>query len=64
MAKVSWQTLAVKLPSYSEAEVEQMLADEITTHRRGAIARRLHQRLCKLRMARERVEIMERMKKK
>ena len=63
MAKVPWQTLAVKLPDYSEAELQQMLDDEITTHKRSAIARRLHQRLCKLRMVREREELMERMKK-
>jgi hypothetical protein len=63
MAKVSWQTLAVKLPEYSEEEVEQMLNDEISTHKRAAIARRLHQRLCKLRMLRERDELTERMKK-
>jgi hypothetical protein len=63
MAKVSWQTLAVKLPEYSEEEIEQMLDDEISTHKRTAIARRLHQRLCKLRMLRERDELTERMKK-
>jgi hypothetical protein len=63
MAKVSWQTLAVKLPSYSEAEIEQLLDDEISMYKRGAIARRLHQRLCKLRMMRERRELSERLKK-
>ena len=63
MAKVPWQTLAVKLPEYSEAEIQQMLEDEINTYKREAIARRLHQRLCKLRMVRERVELIERMRK-
>ena len=63
MAKVSWQTLAVKLPSYSEAEIEQLLDDEISMYKRGAIAQRLHQRLCKLRMMRERRELSERLKK-
>ena len=63
MAKVSWQTLAVKLPEYSEAEIQQMLDDEVNLHKRTAIARRLHQRLCKLRMMRERRELSERMKK-
>ncbi len=63
MAKVSWQVLAVKLPSYTEEEVAQMLDDEVTKHKRTAIARRLHQRLCKLRGLRERKELMERMKK-
>jgi len=63
MDKVPWQVLAVKLPTYTEAEVEQMLDDEITTHKRAAIARRLHQRLCKLRGLRERKELMVRMGK-
>jgi hypothetical protein len=63
MAKVPWQTLAVKLPEYSEVEIEQMLNDEIKTHKREAIAKRLHQRLCKLRMLRERIELMERLRK-
>lgn len=63
MAKVSWQTLAANLPTYNEAEIQQMLDDEISTYKRAAIARRLHQRLCKLRMMRERRELAERMKK-
>ena len=62
MAKVPWQTIAVKLPDYDEATLEQMLDDEIHKHKRAAIARRLHQRLCKLRSMREREELMERMK--
>jgi hypothetical protein len=63
MPKVLWQKLAVDLSKYSEAELEDMLADEIQTHKRSAIARRLHQRLCKLRSMRERAEIMKRIKK-
>ena len=54
MAKVSWQTLAVNLSKYSEEEVQQMLDDEINLYKRTAIARRLHQRVCKLRTMRER----------
>ena len=52
MAKVLWQTLAVNLSKYSEEQVQQMLDDEISTHKRTAIARRLHQRLFKLRTMR------------
>lgn len=63
MAKVLWQTLAVNLSKYSEEQVQQMLDDEISTHKRTAIARRLHQRLCKLRTMRERRELAERLKK-
>lgn len=61
MAKVPWQTIAVKLPEYDEATLERMLDDEINKHKRVAIARRLHQRLSKLRVMREREEIMKRM---
>lgn len=60
MAKVPWQTIAVKLAEYDERTLERMLDDEIHKHKRGAIAKRLHQRLCKLRSMREREEIMAR----
>ena len=63
MAKVSWQTLAVNLSKYTEEEVQQMLDDEINLYKRTAIARRLHQRVCKLRTMRERKEIARRLKK-
>ena len=63
MAKVLWHKLAVDLSKYSEAEIEKMLDDEIKVHKRSAIARRLHQRLCKLRSMRERREIMAGLKK-
>jgi hypothetical protein len=62
-AKVLWQKLAVDLSKYSESQIAAMLDDEIKTHKRSAIARRLHQRLCKLRSMRERREIMARIKK-
>ena len=63
MAKVSWQTLATNLSKYSETELQHMLDDEVSTHKRMAIARRLHQRVCKLRAMRERKELVERLKK-
>lgn len=59
MAKVVWQTIAVKLPHYDEPTLERMLAEEITTYKRVAIAQRLHQRLSKLRSLRERKDIVE-----
>ena len=63
MAKVSWQVLAVTLPKYSEPELELLLEEEVSTHKRSAIAKRLHQRLCKLRSLRERKEILREIKK-
>ena len=61
MAKISWQTIAVKLPEYDEPTLERMLDDEVKKHKRVAIAKRLHQRLSKLRTMREREELVERM---
>jgi hypothetical protein len=61
VAKISWQTIAVKLSEYDEPTLERMLTEEIHAHKRIAIAKRLHQRLCKLRSMRERKEIMKRM---
>ena len=61
MAKISWQTIAVKLSEYDEPTLERMLDDEIKKHKRVAIAKRLHQRLSKLRTMREREELVERM---
>ena len=46
MVKTSWQQIAVELSQYDEATLDRMLNDEITTHKRPAIAKRLHQRLC------------------
>lgn len=63
MAKVSWQTLAANLSKYTEDEIQLMLDDEVEHHKRTAIARRLHQRLCKLRSMRERRELAMRLKK-
>lgn len=59
MAKVVWQTIAVKLPHYDEPTLERMLNEEITIYKRVAIAQRLHQRLSKLRSLRERKDIVE-----
>jgi hypothetical protein len=61
VAKISWQTIAVKLPEYDEPTLERMLDDEVKKHKRVAIAKRLHQRLSKLRTMREREELVERM---
>jgi len=58
MAKVPWQTIAVKLSEYDEPTLERMLDEEINKHKRVAIAKRLHQRLSKLRTMREREELV------
>lgn len=62
MNKLSWRGMSAQLTQLTEADIEQMLEDEITTHKRTAVARRLHQRLCILRATRERAALMKRMK--
>jgi hypothetical protein len=61
MVKKSWQMIAIELSQYDEPTLDRMLSDEITTHKRPAIAKRLHQRLCKLRNLRDRADMMERL---
>jgi hypothetical protein len=51
------------LSGLTEDELKQALDVEMRTHKRPAFAKRLHQRYSALRTARERVEIMERLKK-
>lgn len=63
MVKVSWQTIAAQLPDYDEATLERMLDEEVRVFKRPAIAKRLHQRLSKLRVMRERREMLRKMKK-
>lgn len=60
MAKLSWRALNAKIADMDEQEVQHLLDHEITFHQRPMIAKRLHQRLCAMRMVRERADIMQR----
>ena len=51
------------LSDLTEAQLKDALDVELETHKRPALARRLHQRYSAMRTARERVEIMQRLKK-
>lgn len=62
MTKLSWRGMSAQLTQLTETDIERMLEDEVTQHKRVAVARRLHQRLCILRGARERAALMKRMK--
>lgn len=53
----NWVTLNAAIKSFSEKELQQMLAREQNGQRRKMIMRRLHQRLSRLRMLRERKEL-------
>ena len=63
MAKILWLDLVARLTKMTEAEIEALLAEEVEKHKRPVVARRLHQRLCMLRAARERKAIMKRIGK-
>lgn len=63
MAKIMWLDLMARLTKMTEAEISALLDEEISTHRRTVFARRLHQRLCILRTARERKAIMKQIAK-
>ena len=55
---LNWRDLNKKLPSLSEAEVEELLLDEMLGLRRGTVVVRLHQRFTSLRATRERDELL------
>lgn len=59
MVKIDWRTLTASLNKMKEQKVKALLDEEISTHKRSAFARRLHQRYSSLRTARERAEIMK-----
>jgi len=53
--------MTVLLGDMTEAELKKALDEELRTHKRPAIARRLHQRYSAVRTARERAELLERL---
>jgi len=63
MSKLNWRSMIAVLSTLTEDELKQVLDVELETYKRPAIARRLHQRYSAMRTARERGEIMMRLKK-
>ena len=55
----SWESLNKIIPGLREDQVTELLNHEIVHKRRHDIVERLHARVCKLRMQRERVELMK-----
>ena len=60
---ISWRSLHERINELSEADIEQLLDDELKDGARAAFIERLHRRLCALRAARERIELMGRAKR-
>jgi hypothetical protein len=63
MSKLNWRSMIAVLSDLTEAQLKDALDVELKTHKRPAIARRLHQRYSAMRTARERAEIMKGLKK-
>lgn len=55
---MNWRQLNATLNDMSEAQVKQLLADEVAGAQRVTFIERLHQRYCALRASRERAELM------
>ena len=56
-ALASWKVLNEKIAQLTESDLAQLLQLERANKRRPMVIRRLHQRLNKLRVAREREEL-------
>lgn len=54
----SWEEFIKDLPKLREDQLKQLINYEISTSRRQSFVERMHQRYCKLRMQRERKELM------
>ena len=59
MKKQSWRALNHVLSSLGEEEVLQKLQEERVTYKRVVVLERLHQRYNTLRVARERIELLQ-----
>lgn len=55
---MNWRQLNATLNDMSEADVKQMLDEEMVGAQRVTFIERLHQRYCALRASRERAELM------
>jgi arsenate reductase-like glutaredoxin family protein len=59
LKKQSWRALNQVLSSLGEEEVLQKLQEERVTYKRVVVLERLHQRYNTLRVARERIELLQ-----
>jgi hypothetical protein len=63
MSKLNWRSMIAVLSDLTEEQLKAALDAELKTHKRPALARRLHQRYSALRTARERDELLKGLKK-
>lgn len=55
----SWEDFIKDLPKLQEEQLKQLINYELSTSNRKTFVERMHQRYCKLRMLREREELMK-----
>ena len=55
----TWRSLNTELRTLDESKVLEMLTHERTNNKRSSILQRLHQRYNTLRVARERIELLQ-----
>ena len=60
---LNWFELTAVLPLKSESHVQAMLDEEVNVHTRPTFVTRIHQRYTVLRAARERKELLAKVKK-
>lgn len=60
---MNWFELNAVLPLKSESQVQAMLDEEVNVHKRPTFVTRIHQRYTVLRAARERKELLAKVKK-
>lgn len=58
VAMADWANMNTMLSSFTEEEIKSMLDGEVAGKKRRLFIERLHQRYCKLRMIRERKELL------
>jgi len=58
MKKLNWQELNAQLRTFSEEDLKNLITKEIQTTRRPSVLKRLHQRYCIVRAARERTDLL------
>ena len=59
MKRLSWRALNEKLNTLTEAELMELLVEEVAIHKRVSMLERMHQRFSILRSARERADLLK-----
>lgn len=58
MTKLSWRAFNKQLGTFTEEQLQNMIAEELRTYKRISVLERMHQRYNILRVSREREELL------